>query len=239
MEYTGYSDFKDTLMPLFFKAAAISACALLCSCVLVVNAGETSHERHDDYDRSSVNRAITLPPGSQVEDVSSVNGRIELGDTSVAESVESVNGRVEIGQRCHIEDIETVNGDVNIGAGSVIGDQIETVNGDITLLRDVRVGGDISTVNGALKASAASIRGKVETVNGGIELLAGSRVEQGLHVASAGHATNKRKRVIVVLGEDVVVTGASVFERPVEIRKHASASLADYRGEDVRIVPFN
>ena len=226
-------------MTLFFKAAAVSVCALLCSCVLVVNAGETSHDSQDEYDRSSVNRDITLPPGSQVEDVSSVNGRIELGDTSVAESVESVNGRVDIGERCHVEDIETVNGDVRVGVDSVIGDEIETVNGDITLQRNVRVGGDISTVNGAFKATATTIRGKLESVNGGIELLAGSRVEQGLHIESPGHGNNKRKRVIVVLGEDVVVSGASVFERPVEIRKHASAHLADYRGDDVRIVALD
>ncbi len=226
-------------MTLIFKAAAVSACALLCSCVLVVNAGETRHDRHDDYDRSSVNRAITLPPASQVEDVSSVNGRIELGDTSVAESIESVNGSIDIGERCHIEEIESVNGAVQVGAGSVVDDEIETVNGDITLHRGVRVGGDISTVNGDLHATAATIVGRVGTVNGRIELLDGSRVEQGLRIESPGHGNNKHKRVIVVLGENVVVAGASVFERPVEIRKHASASLADYRGEDVRIVPVD
>lgn len=226
-------------MNLFVKMSAVAACVALSSCVLVVNAGEASYDQPRDADRNSVNRDITLPAGSFVEDVSSVNGNIDIGDTSVAESVTSVNGDIRIGQRCRIESIESVNGRMHVGAGSTIGDDIEVVNGDIELLAEVRIGGDISTVNGALTATAATVHGSVETVHGRIDLRDGTRVDGGLHVEDTGNNRKLAKRVVIVLGQDVVVAGESVFERPVEIHQHATASLGSYRGDDVKIMPLD
>ncbi len=226
-------------MNLVLKLVAIVGCVLLSSCVLVVNAGESTYDSRGDHDRSSVNRDISLPPGSQVEDVSSVNGRIEIGENSVAESVESVNGDIQLGSRCTIESVESVNGRVQVGIETAIGDDIEVVNGDIDLQRGVRVGGDISSVNGALRAVASTIYGRVETVNGAIDLRDGTRVDNGLHVEDTGNIRQAHKRVLIVLGQDVEVDGDSVFQRPVEIRKHATASLGDYRGDDVKIVELD
>lgn len=203
--------------------------AALMSCVLIVNA------EADDWAEGgrSINRSIHLPANSAAEDVASVNGRISLGADSTAQTVETVNGSIELGPRCRVEDVQTVNGSLRLAEDVTVSGDVRTVNGEIVLNRGVQVAGDVSLINGEARLEGARVQGALQTVSAQLELLAGSRVEQGLQVREAT-GRQEVERVTIVLGPGVVIGGESEFARPVTIYRHASASLGEYRGDDVK-----
>ncbi len=214
----------------------VAASLTLASCVFIVSADESGWE--DAATSSTVNRNIRLPAHSQAEQIASVNGRIDIGPDSQLESVSSVNGPVRVGARSRLARIDSVNGDIELADDARLTEDIQSVNGPIHLRRGVSVGGSVRLVHGHLRAEQARVAGMVETVSGEIELLDGSRVEQGLNVRASRHG-DSQKPVRVLLGEGVVVAGLSRFERPVQIYRHASASLGDYQGADVSLLDWS
>lgn len=170
-------------------------------------------------DVSTVNKSITIDSNASAEDVDSVNGSIRISDRAVVRSVESVNGAISIREDAKVErDVSAVNGTINLAEGTEVGGSVETVNGSIRL-RDAVVAGD------------------VQTVNGGIKLLNGSQVEGNVVVRKPqGWSNKRRKPVKVEIGEGVQVFGDLIFEHPVELTIHGSASYRELIGDDVEIV---
>ena len=170
-----------------------------------------------DYD--TVNKAIRIDAGTEAGSVESVNGSIRIGDGSTVKSVNSVNGAINIGDDVQVDhSVKAVNGAIELGQGSA-------------------VGGNVETVNGRIEMSSANVEGGVDTVNGGIRLLSGTIVGGDVTVHKPGGWNNSRnKPVKVEIGEDVQVYGNLVFEHPVELRIHDSASFGEVIGKEVTIV---
>ena len=95
----------------------------------------------------------------------------------------------------------------------------------------------METVNGGIEVWASKVGGDVETVNGAIELLDGTVVEGNVLVKKPwGWSSEDRKPVKVELGRDVQVKGDLIFEQPVRLKIHESASFGEMIGEDIEVM---
>ncbi|MEE4175186.1 MAG: hypothetical protein V2I57_13120 [Xanthomonadales bacterium] len=168
---------------------------------------------------TTVNKTVRIDDGETVGNVKTVNGSVRIGAGSVAESVQSVNGAIDIEKDAKVEE------------------DVTAVNGAIELDRGVDVGGNVETVNGGIEIQAASVAGDVETVNGGIALLDGTVVEGSVLVKKPwGWSSDNRKPVKVEIGRDVQVKGDLIFEQPVRLKIHESASFDEMIGDDIEVV---
>jgi hypothetical protein len=168
---------------------------------------------------TTVNKTVRIDDGETIGNVKTVNGSVRIGAGSVAESVQSVNGAIDIEKDAKVEE------------------DVAAVNGAIELDRGVDVGGNVETVNGGIEIQAASVAGDVETVNGGIALLDGTVVEGNVLVKKPwGWSSDDRKPVKVEIGRDVQVRGDLIFEQPVRLKIHESASFGEMIGEDIEVM---
>lgn len=171
------------------------------------------------------------------DDVSTVNKSVSISSGSGAGDVESVNGSIRIGADAFVQSVESVNGAVNIGEGVTVAESVEAVNGGITLGPGSIVGGSVETVNGGIRLSGTNVSDHVETINGSIRLLQGTVVEGNVKVGKSwGWSSGRNKPVKVEIGEDVQVLGDLIFERPVELKLHDSASVGEIIGKQVELV---
>jgi DUF4097 and DUF4098 domain-containing protein YvlB len=171
-----------------------------------------------DKDYTTVNKSVRIDEGEFVGDIESVNGAINVGADAVAKSIRAVNGAIKISEDVKIER------------------NVQAVNGAIKLAQGADVGGNVETVNGTIRVQASAVAGDVETVNGDIRLLAGTLVEGSVLVKKPSGWSSNRKPVKVELGEDVQVYGDLIFEHPVELKIHKSASFREMIGEDIKVI---
>lgn len=190
---------------------------------------------HDD-DISVVNGSIRIGEDCRVNgDVSSVNGSVEVGASSVVGEISAVNGSISLANDVSVSGpLENVNGRVSIGAGSRIAGSVSTVNGRIQLDAGSASDGTVSTVNGHIKLIDAEVAA-LGTTNGNLEVLEGSRVKGRLKVSKPqGFSLGDNDPVRVVIGAESVVDGPLVFERPVDLFVHESATIGDVEGAEVQ-----
>jgi predicted acyltransferase (DUF342 family) len=185
-----------------------------------------------DDDISKVNGSIRVEDGRNVGDLDSVNGSVRLGDRSHAKEISTVNGSVDVGNDAVIESAGTVNGRISIGARARVANEVSTVNGSMSFEEGSDVGGEVSNVNGDIRLRAAHLAKGIRTVNGDMDIGADSRIDGGLLVEksnswfSFGNSTPPR----IVVGPRVVVQGALVFEREVELFISDSATVGEIKG---------
>lgn len=172
-----------------------------------------------DEDYTTVNKSVRVDSGTSAGKVGSVNGSIRVGSDSVVRSVESVNGAIDISEGVKVEkNVKAVNGSIGLGSGS-------------------EVGGGVETVNGGIKLEDTTVAGDIETVNGSIRLLDGTVVEGNVAVRKPwGWSSGRNKPVKVEIGENVRVYGDLIFEHPVELRIHDSASVGEVIGDEVTVI---
>ncbi len=186
---------------------SVLALALLSSgCIIHVNPndsssimGDLSISKNAKGNVSTVNGDVHIREHANVKRVTTVNGDIRFDEHVTASSVDSVNGDIRADEHLTISrSVSVVNGDINFAEHANIGDSLSTVNGDVTLL-DAKVGDDL------------------ETVNGDIEVRGNSVIEGDIHFQWDQHKTPKSEPSLT-LGEDVVVNGQIILERPVRLK---------------------
>src|SRR6056297_2888685 len=161
-----------------------------------------------------------------------INSDIEIGDgTSVDRGLGTVNGSVTIGNDSSVDgDVESVNGSISIGEEARIEGSVEIVNGLVVLRAGSVVDQDVSSVNGQIRLEGATA-GSVKNNNGGIVLERGSRVLGELRVEKSRFA-KANEPVTVIIHADCEVTGPLVFERPVKLQIHESATVGEIQGAE-------
>lgn len=207
---------------------------LLVGCGAVMGDFSLSDGSTHDDDISVVNGSVSIGEDCRVNgDVSSVNGSIQVGANSVVGEISAVNGSVSLANNVSVGGpMENVNGRVSIGGGSRIAGSVSTVNGRIEFEEDAVSDGTVSTVNGHIKLVGAQANA-LGTTNGNIEVLEGSHVKGRLKVAKPqGFSLGDHDPVRVVIGAGSTVDGPLVFERPVDLYVHESASIGDVEGAE-------
>src|SRR6056297_3097921 len=179
-----------------------------------------------------INSDIEIGDGSSVDgDVESVNGSISLGaNAAVAGHVTTVNGKITLGAGASAVEVAGVNGSVDIGEEARIEGSVEIVNGLVVLRAGSVVDQDVSSVNGQIRLEGATA-GSVKNNNGGIVLERGSRVLGELRVEKSRFA-KANDPVTVIIHADCEVTGPLVFERPVKLQIHESATVGEIQGAE-------
>lgn len=109
-------------------------------------------------DKGSVTYTVTVPHGTNLDEVESVNGDIEIVGVSGLVKASTVNGDIEAGGLADSADIETVNGTVNVSFVSFKGAQkakCESVNGRlvVNLPSDADTSVSAETINGGIDGS--------------------------------------------------------------------------------------
>jgi hypothetical protein len=171
------------------------------------------------------------------ENFTTVNKTVRIDDGEIVGNVKSVNGSIRIGAGSSAESIQSVNGAIDIESDARIEEDVSAVNGSIELDRGADVGGNVETVNGGIEILAGNVAGDVETVNGAIVLLDGTVVEGNVLVKKPwGWSSGERKPVKVELGRDVQVKGDLIFEQPVRLKIHDTASFGEMTGDDIEVV---
>lgn len=185
-----------------------------------------------DRGLGTVNGSVQIGSDSSVNgDVESVNGSINIGaNTAVAGHVSTVNGKITIGAGTSAEHVEGVNGSIEIGRDATISGGVETVNGLVVLQSGGRVDGALVSVNGQIRIEGGTA-GSVKNNNGGIVLENGSRVLGELRVAKSRFA-KADKPVTVIIHADCEVGAPLIFERPVNLQIHESATVGEIQGAE-------
>lgn len=187
-----------------------------------------------DVDRGlgTVNGSVRVGDDSSVNgDVETVNGSISIGsNTAVAGHVTTVNGKITLGAGASAEHVEGVNGSIEIGQDAAISGGVETVNGLAVLKSGGRVDGALVSVNGQVRIEGGTA-GSVRNHNGGIVLEKGSRVLGELRVEKSRFG-KADKPVTVIIHADCEVAGPLVFERPVNLQIHRSATVGEIQGAE-------
>lgn len=197
---------------------------------------------------TSVNRDIRVEPGETVSgSLTTVNGSIHVGqDATVEGSAKTVNGSVTLETEARARHLETVNGSIRLGANART-DSAETVNGSVQLAAGARIEDSAESVNGSVELAEGAYAGSIESVNGrlhlvgaevgsmvnvkgGMVLEAGSRVTGELRVGDTSRRS--RKPPLVRIGRDCEVVGPLVFEQPVRLEVHETASIGEVRGAE-------
>lgn len=202
--------------------------------------------------QDSVNKSLTVAPGTAVKDVETVNGSIDLGSNSTAAGVETVNGSIDVGNDVSVDSLETVNGSIHAGSGLKAKGGVETVNGRIEIGAGSTVQGSVSTVNGRVTLDQVAVTENAETVNGGLELKncrIGGNVEMVngrsevidgtvvagdvvIHKTKGGWSWgSKPKPPVLVIGAGSEVRGRIVVENPdAKVFVHESARIGTIEG---------
>lgn len=169
---------------------------------------------------------------------STVNKSIRIDDNSTTGNVDSVNGSIRIGANSVVKSVESVNGSINLDNNVSVEKGIEAVNGSVILQPGCEVDGNVETVNGSIRLQNTSVTGDISTVNGSIRLLEGTEVVGNVVVQKPhGWSSNKRRKPVKVeIGENVQVHGDLIFEHPVELKLHDSATVGEIIGDDVTVV---
>ena len=204
---------------------------------LLILAG-TASARPDDNNRvrdiDKINSSITAEAGQAYGDLSTVNGSIRIESNATLKDAETVNGSIRLADDVHSGGLTTVNGSIHVGSRARIDGAIETVNGGIFVDRGGKVQRGIETVNGAIGLVDTDLGGGIETMNGDITVGVGSHVKGGIRIEKPGKSwglrMGKPKVPRVVIGPNVVVEGALVFEREVTLYVHQSARVGAVSG---------
>lgn len=214
------------------QIAAYLAVLFLSGCLGSFGDVEIGDGQEVDRDLVTVNGSVLVGVESTVHgDAKTVNGSVVIGPGSTIDgAVQTVNGKITLGERARAGSISGVNGPVQIGSGAQVEDNAETVNGPIVLAADAVVGGLVSSVNGQVRLEGA-IAGAVKNTSGGIVLEKGSRVLGELRVEKAGFG-KAEKPVTVIIHADCEVVGPLVFERPIKLQIHESASVGAIQGAE-------
>lgn len=214
------------------RICSILAIVMLSGCMSINSDVEIGDGETIDGSLSTVNGSITVGAESTVRgDAETVNGGVSIGrDSTVEGNVETVNGKITLAEGARAASISGVNGPVQLGAGARIEGSAETVNGQVVLATDAVVRGQVRSVNGQIRLEGATA-GAVRNNNGGIVLEKESRVLGELRVEKSRFA-NTDKPVTVIIHAECEVAGPLVFERPVNLQIHESATVGEIRGAE-------
>lgn len=201
----------------------------------------------------SVNKSITIGPGTETGGQSTVNGGISVGRSAIvngsletvngqitlddqarARDVETVNGSIRLGEGVTADDLETVNGSIRVGAGGMIEGSVSAVNGKINSQRGTRVAGDISNVNGEIEIRGTEIGGDLTTTNGDILLTDNSVLQGNLTIdepSGWNWSGRKSRKPRVIIGPGTQILGEVRLEREVELYISDSASIGRVSGK--------
>ena len=204
---------------------------------LLASAGAASASPDTDTQAryiDKINSSITAEAGQAYGDLSTVNGSIRIESNATLKDAETVNGSIRLADDVHSGGLTTVNGSIHVGSRARIDGAIETVNGGIFVDRGGKVQRGIETVNGAIGLVDTDLGGGIETMNGDITVGVGSHVKGGIRIEKPGKSwglrMGKPKVPRVVIGPNVVVEGALVFEREVTLYVHQSARVGAVSG---------
>jgi hypothetical protein len=233
------SDLEDLIMRNTHRFAAISAG--LVALLLIAPAHGLS-----------INKSITIAPGSEADGQSSVNGSITVGRGAVINgSLDTVNGSIRVEEDVTLKNAETVNGSIRIASGSSADDvtnvngsirlgenvsidgMVEVVNGKISLGTGTKVAEDLSNVNGEISLTGAEVGGDLSTVTGDVTLNNGSTLRGDLIMEKPGGwgwSKDNQRKPKVIIGPDSKVLGSIVLEREVELFISNSAEVGDVSG---------
>jgi DUF4097 and DUF4098 domain-containing protein YvlB len=193
---------------------------------ITVGDGETV-----DRSLNTVNGSITVGADATVDgNARTVNGSVTIGRDARVDAVETVNGKITLQADATAASLEDVNGTLEIGRGARVTGDAETVNGRILLAPEAVVDGKAATVNGQIRLEGATV-GSLVNVNGGMVLEQGSRVLGELRVDKPS-GSSPDEPVLVEIHADCEVAGPLVFERPVRLRIHESATVGEIRGAE-------
>ncbi|KAF1719461.1 hypothetical protein [Pseudoxanthomonas wuyuanensis] len=185
---------------------------------------------------SKVNGGIEAEAGQTYGDLDTVNGSIRIRDGAIVEDASTVNGSITVDNKAQTASLATVNGSIRLGSDVTVDGDIETVNGSIFVDRGGSVRGDVETVNGSIGLVATRLGGGIETVRGDITVGVDSQVKGGIAVKkSTGISFEKKRDPRIVIGPNAVVEGPLVFERPVKLYVHRSASIGPVTGATAQI----
>lgn len=212
-----------------FRFFPLLAVLLLSGCFSINSDIEVGDGETVDRSLTTVNGSVRIGNESVVDgNAKTVNGSVSVGQSSIVGHVETVNGKVNIGAGAQVDTVETVNGSVEIGGEAQVAEFVETVNGRIVIGEAAVVDGEVSSVNGQIRLAGATV-GSMKNVSGGMVLEAGSRVLGELRVVKPRGSSNDDP-VTVEIHADCEVVGPLVFERPVNLRIHESATVGEIEG---------
>lgn len=215
-----------------FRIPLLFALLLLAGCFGINSDIDVASGTKVDRGLGTVNGSVRVGRDSSIDgDVESVNGSIDIGaNTTVAGHVTTVNGKISMGAGASADNVEGVNGSIDIGEDARIQGNVETVNGLVVLHAGGTVGEELASVNGQIRLEGATA-GSVKNHNGGIVLEQGSRVLGELRVVKSRFVKSD-KPVTVIIHADCEVVGPLVFERPVTLRIHESATVGEIQGAE-------
>ncbi len=213
------------------RGIALLAALLLGGCFSINSDIEVGDGQSVDGSLNTINGQVSVGSESVVDgNAKTVNGSISIGARSIVEHIETVNGKITLGAGAQADSIEAVNGSVEIGEKAQVGGVVETVNGRVLVGRDAVVEGLIESINGQIRLSGATA-GALRNVRGGMVLEAGSRVLGELRVVKGSNGESDDS-VLVEIYADCEVAGPLVFERPVRLRIHESATVGAIQGAE-------
>lgn len=162
-------------------------------------------------------------------DFRTVNGDIRIGAGAQVDACTSVHGRILVGEGAKTGPIEAVNGDLSVSRAALINGPINLVNGKVSIADEARVIGSVGTVNGEIQIHGSVVGGNVVNYNGAITITQGTEVLGDVIVRDTV-GVNGQRVPRVVIGPNSVVAGRLVFERPVRLYIHETATVADAGG---------
>ena len=210
------------------------AAALLAGCNQSVNEDiEVAEGAAHRGDGVTMNGDVRVGRNADASDSSfrTINGRIRIEDGARVSDCATVNGGLELGAGAETGDLKAVNGDLRLGRDAKVKGHVKLVNGTVHLQAGSRVSGDVKTVNGLIEMVAAEVGGNLSNVNGGMLVTDGSLVQGNLRVRDA-QVDPHSKPPRIVIGRDSEVKGKLIFERPVELYVHESATIGPVEGAE-------
>ncbi len=162
-------------------------------------------------------------------DFRTVNGDIRIGAGAQVDACTSVHGRITVGEGARTGPLEAVNGDLAVARAALVNGPINLVNGKVRIDHETRVIGNVGTVNGESEIHGSVVGGNVVNYNGAITITEGTEVLGDVIVRDTV-GVNGQRIPRVVIGPHAVVAGRLVFERPVRLYIHDTATVADAGG---------
>lgn len=209
------------ILPLV-AAAVLGACGGEASGDIRVLAGSASREG-----AVTVNGSVIVDDHADARagNFHTVNGDIRIGSAARVAACTSVHGGIVVGERADTGPLESVNGDLSIAPGAHVHGGVSLVNGRVSIGARAEVAGSVATVNGEIAIAGALVQGDVVNYNGAITVTEGSRIMGDLIIRDTV-GINGRRVPSVVIGPHSVVGGRLVFERPVRLYVHETASVS-------------
>jgi len=184
---------------------------------------------------TSVNGSITVGESATVTgNLKTVNGAIRIDEGANIQKASTVNGGLKLADNVKAEGLSTVNGGIRVGEESTIDGEITAVNGRITVEKGTSVSDNVGNVNGEIDLNGAVIDGDLSTVNGDIDLADGSVVKGDIIVEkpsgwSWGNGNKRKPRVVI--GPGSRVEGTIMLEREVKLFISETADVGGVSGE--------